>query len=635
MDRFRKFWRKIKEWLSTLKNMKIRTRRRLAVTAIAGAAAYLIVHFLWPEALPDIRPVEVPLISYTEFFSHVEKGAVQDVMIRPEVMIGRLKSGTVIATRINSTLATPVHDLRTHNVTFAFGPTPSEVESKGSGNYAGLLLVFLGLVWAYFFLRGIGPQGEIYLKFWQGRASRYSQKAGSITFADVAGVDEAKIELEEVVAFLKNPEEFQELGSRIPKGVLLVGPPGTGKTLLARAVAGEAGVPFHAMSGSDFVELWVGNGAKRIRGLFDQARSKMPSIVYIDEIDSIGSKRTATTASGGDREYQQATNALLTELDGFDKYPGVVFMASTNNPGNLDEALLRPGRLDRHVVVQLPDAKGREAILRVHTRKIPLAPDIDLVTLALGTPGFSGADLAGIANEAAIAASREKPPAKKVTMRHFMLAKDRLLMGAERKSLIVTDEDKWRTAYHEVGHAFVALRTSGSDPVEKVSVMPRGRTLGVTVQLPPADRHHYKKSFLTAKLAVMMGGRAAEEIFFANDASAGAESDIEQATALASNMVCLWGMSKLGLFAMKRQTGGIYLDRGGSGLYSCSPDFAARADEEIRILLHDALVKARAIITAEHALVEKITRELFLKTELSGVEIKNIIDEHASSLDSP
>ncbi len=633
MDRFKKFLHKVKERILSLKNMKIRTRRRIWVTAIAGVTAYLLVHFYWPDALPNIRSIEVPLISYTEFFDHVERGEVQDVVIRPDVMVGRLKSGTVIATRINSTLATPVYDLRKHNVIISFGPKPTDADQQGQANYAGLLCIFIGIIWAYFFFWGIGPLGEIYLKPWQGRAGRYGEKEKRITFADVAGVDEAKTELQEVVDFLKNPQEFRELGGKIPHGALLIGPPGTGKTLLARAVAGEAGVPFHAMSGSDFVEMWVGQGARRVRALFDRARSQMPCIVYIDEIDSVGSKRSATTSSGGDREYQQTTNALLTELSGFEQYPDLVFMASTNNPGNLDEALLRPGRLDRHIMVPLPDAKGREAILKVHTKKIPLAPDVDLVTIALGTPGFSGADLAHIANEAALAASREKPPAKKVTMRHFMLAKDRVLMGAERKSLIVTDADKLRTAYHEVGHAFVALRTQGSDPVEKVSVMPRGNSLGVTVQLPPADRHHYTKSFLTARLAVMMGGRAAEETFYPSDVSAGAEMDIAMATTLASSMVCQWGMSeKLGLIALKKSAGGIYVNRESGGMYNCSPDLAARADEEIRILLDTALNTARSVITAERALVEKISRELFLKTELSGVEIQKITEAHSASL---
>ncbi|MBI4068492.1 ATP-dependent zinc metalloprotease FtsH [Candidatus Kaiserbacteria bacterium] len=634
MEKLKKFLRKVKARVLSLKNMKIRTRRRIWVTAIAAATAYLLVHFYWPEALPNIRSIEVPLISYTEFFDHVEKGEVQDVVIRPDVMVGRLKSGTVIATRINSTLATPVYDLRKYNVVISFGPTPADADQQGKANYAGLLCIFIGLIWAYFFFWGIGPQGEIFLKFWQSRANRYSEKEkGRITFADVAGVDEAKTELEEVVAFLKNPQEFQELGGKIPKGVLLMGPPGTGKTLLARATAGEAGVPFHSMSGSDFVEMWVGMGAKRVRGLFDRARSQMPCIVYIDEIDSLGTKRSATISSGGDREYQQTTNALLTELDGFDKYPGVVFMASTNNPGNLDEALLRRGRLDIHIVVPLPDAKGREAILKVHTRKMPLATDVDLVMIALGTPGFSGADLAHIANEAALTASREKPPSKKIAMRHFMLAKDRLLMGVERKSLIVTDADKLRTAYHEVGHAFVALRTQGSDPVEKVSVMPRGNSLGVTIQLPPADRHHYTKSFLTARLAVMMGGRAAEEAFYPSDVSAGAEMDIAMATTLASSMVCQWGMSEtLGLIALKKSAGGIYVNRESGGMYNCSPDLAARADDEIRVLLATALNTARSIIENERGLVEKISRELFLKTELSGVEIQKIIEAHSASL---
>jgi len=502
--------------------------------------------------------------------------------------------------------------------------TPAE-EAAGERSFSVLYLLLIFFVWAYFFFWGLGPKGEIHLKFWQSRAKRYQTETTRITFADVAGINEVKAELQEVVDFLKNPEEFHSLGGKIPKGVLLVGPPGTGKTLLARAIAGEAGVPFHFMSGSDFVQMFVGVGAMRIRSLFDKAKAQVPCIIYIDEIDSVGSKRSHDV-SGGNREYQQTTNALLVELDGFDKHPGIVFIASTNNPQNLDDALLRPGRIDRHIVVPNPDAVGRQAILAIHTRRIPLAPDVDLAAIALGTPGFSGADLANLANEAALAASRERPPVKKVGMRHFMFAKDKVMIGAERTSLTVTAADKRRTAYHEVGHAFIAMRTAGSDPVEKISIMPRGRTLGVMIQLPSADRHHYTKSFLASKMIVMMGGRAAEEIFFgADDVSAGAESDIEEATRLASSMVCRWGMSDLGPLTLKRLTGGAYIDRGGS-VYDCSPAFAARADEEIKSMLGDALGKARAIIEQERSVVVRIAETLCERTELSGAEIQSIID---------
>ncbi|MGH7247786.1 MAG: ATP-dependent zinc metalloprotease FtsH, partial [Pseudomonadota bacterium] len=398
-----------------------------------------------------------------------------------------------------------------------------------------LLLIGVGI----FFMRQMQGGGGRAMGFGKSRARLLTEKVGRITFEDVAGIDEAKQELEEIVEYLKDPQKFQRLGGKIPKGVLLVGSPGTGKTLLARAIAGEANVPFFSISGSDFVEMFVGVGASRVRDLFEQGKKNAPCIVFIDEIDAVGRHRGAGLGGGHD-EREQTLNQLLVEMDGFESNEGVILVAATNRPDVLDPALLRPGRFDRRVVVGRPDVKGREMILKVHTRKTPLADDVDLVVLARGTPGFAGADLANLVNEAALWAARQGR--KFVTMADFETSKDKVMMGAERRSLILSDEEKKNTAYHEAGHALVAAMTPGADPLHKVTIIPRGMALGVTMQLPIDDKHTYTKEFLESQLAVLMGGRAAEEIFL-NHITTGAGNDIERATEIARQMVCEWGMS--------------------------------------------------------------------------------------------
>ncbi len=611
-------WLRVKAFASRLFTMRVRTRRRLYLTIVAGTLCWATVHFLWPETRKPEPVIQVPIVSYTEFMSKVTAQEIKAVVISPDVLIGVLKNGNQIAVRINSTFVNPVSELRGHgvDVTFASSIGAPTVQP----NYATLVLFAIFLMWVYLYFRGIGPQGEFDLKFWKS-----SRDAKTLpTFADVAGMDEAKAELQRVVKFLKFPQRFTLLGGKVPKGILLIGPPGTGKTLLARAVAGEAGVPFHAMNGADFTYMFVGVGAHRVRELFAKAKAQMPCIVYIDEVDSIAAKRTAVS-SGGDREYQQTTNALLSELDGFDKYPEIIFMASTNNPENLDDAFMRSGRISKKITVPPPDARGREAILKVHTRTTPLAEDVELALLALSIPGFTGADIKVLVEEAANAASEEDPPAQKVAQRHLMKVRDDMMLGGARRSLTLSEADKRRTAYHEIGHALVAMYTTGTDPVEKVSIVPRTTSLGVMLQLPESDRHHFPESVLKARLDVLMGGRAAEAVFFGGDMSAGADEDIRMATRIAMGMVCFWGMSVLGPTRLKERTGGAHLNRDGPEMYTCSQHTAALADDEIRKLCTQAFENARALLEKHRVHVVAVAEELFKRSELSGREIRAII----------
>jgi cell division protease FtsH len=615
MTWLRKIALKIIGLIVRIRGMSVRSQYRLYATIFAIFLSWMAIHFLWPSVtLPEktgAEVVQITPVSYTELIAKIKNYEVAEIQISSGAIVAVLKSGAFVTTRLDSRIAPPIDMFQAHKVEIVFTDGSKSAIETESYNYTPLLIILIWGVWGYFFFKVIGPRGEF--RFWFTKNKRaYSQT----TFADVAGVDEAKAELQEIVDFLRNPDK----GISVPKGTLLVGPPGTGKTLLARAVAGESGVPFHYMAGSEFVEMFVGQGARRVRNLFDKAKEKTPCIIYIDEIDSVGAKKS-DSPTGGTQEYNQTTNQLLTELDGFDQYPDVIMIASTNHPERLEPALIRSGRFGNHVIVALPDARGREEILKVHTRKVFLAPDVDLVAISLGTPGFSGADLANIVLEAGRCSKRENPLSKKaiISMRHFADAKDKIMMGAERKSLVVTDEDRMRTAYHEVGHAIVAIRTPGTDPVEKVSVMPRGRSLGVTIQLPSADRHHYTKNFLLARMAVMMGGRAAEEIFYDSNISAGAESDIEEATKLASNMVCRWGMGSVGPLTLKKQTSN-------NSVYNCSPDLAYKADEEIQKLVVEALDIALNVIKKERSVVKYISEELFEKTDLSGEEIQQIID---------
>jgi cell division protease FtsH len=434
-------------------------------------------------------------------------------------------------------------------------------------------------------------------------------------------VDEAKEELKEIIEFLREAQKFQKLGGRIPKGVLLVGPPGTGKTLLARAVAGEANVPFFSISGSDFVEMFVGVGASRVRDLFEQGKKNAPCIIFIDEIDAVGRHRGAGLGGGHD-EREQTLNQLLVEMDGFESNEGVILIAATNRPDVLDPALLRPGRFDRRVVVSLPDIGGREEILRVHTRKIPLADDVNLSILARGTPGFSGADLANMVNEAALNAARHNR--KTVLMYDFELAKDKVLMGAERRSMILTDEDKKVTAYHEAGHALVAAMSPNSDPLHKVTIIPRGMALGVTMQLPETDKHNYTRDYLETRIAVLMGGRLAEEMFL-NQMSTGAGNDIERATDLARKMVCEWGMSELGPLTFGKKEEQIFLGREIAQHRDFSEDTALKIDAEVLRFVNDSYTRAKNILDDHRDALERIALALLEREVLDAAEIQLLI----------
>ena len=487
-------------------------------------------------------------INFSQFMTDVDQGNVREVTITGMEVRGKHRNdNSSFHTTVPANYPDMIKTLRDKGVNINIRDI-----SNGSwplqllGTWAPLVL--LAALW-FFMIRQMQTGGNKALSFGKSRARLLSMQQKKVTFKDVAGVDEAKEELKEIIEFLREAQKFQKLGGRIPKGVLLVGPPGTGKTLLARAVAGEANVPFFSISGSDFVEMFVGVGASRVRDLFEQGKKNAPCIIFIDEIDAVGRHRGAGLGGGHD-EREQTLNQLLVEMDGFESNEGVILMAATNRPDVLDPALLRPGRFDRRVVVSRPDVRGREEILRVHTRKIPLADDVDLSVLARGTPGFSGADLANMVNEAALAAARQNR--KAVLMYDFELAKDKVLMGVERKSLLLSEEEKRNTAFHEAGHALVAAKLPNSDPLHKVTIIPRGMALGVTMQLPIDDRHNYYKNYLETEIAILMGGRLAEELFL-SQMSTGAGNDIERATELARKMVCEWGMSDLGPLTFRQE----------------------------------------------------------------------------------
>ncbi len=485
----------------------------------------------------------------------------------------------------------------------------------------GPFLLLIGF-WIYI-MRNAGG-GNRAFSFGKSRAKLFSSDKPKTSFADVAGVDEAKEELEEVIEFLKQPKKFQRLGGKVPKGVLLLGPPGTGKTLLAKAVAGEAGVPFFSMSGSDFVEMFVGVGASRVRDLFVQGKAKAPCILFIDEIDAVGRHRGAGLGGGHD-EREQTLNALLVEMDGFDANEGVIVMAATNRPDVLDPALLRPGRFDRRIIVNMPDVKGREAILKVHTRKMPLAPDVGLQKLARGTPGFSGADLEALANEAALRAARRN--AKKIFSEDFEYAVDRIVMGIERRSMVITPEEKNLTAIHESGHAIVGIMIPDSDPVHKVSIVPRGHALGVTSFLPIDDRHNYSFEYCRGVLARLLGGRASE-VLFLDTLSTGAGNDLEKATALARKMVCEWGMSKdIGPVSLGHNSEPIFLGRDMGRIRDFSEHTARLIDSEIKQFVEDGYGRALEILTGYRDVVERLTELLLEKETVSSDEISELLGE--------
>jgi cell division protease FtsH len=501
-----------------------------------------------------------------------------------------------------------------------------KVQEESGGNFIWPMLItwapllFIIAIWI-FMLRQMQSGGNKALSFGKSRAKLLNNQQKRVTFKDVAGVEEAKEELQEIIEFLKEPQKFQKLGGRIPKGVLMMGPPGTGKTLLARAIAGEANVPFFSISGSDFVEMFVGVGASRVRDLFEQGKKNAPCIIFIDEIDAVGRHRGAGLGGGHD-EREQTLNQLLVEMDGFESNDGVILIASTNRPDVLDPALLRPGRFDRRVVVSRPDVRGREGILKVHTRKIPLGEDVDISVIARGTPGFTGADLANLVNEAALNAARYNK--KLVAMNDFELAKDKVLMGAERKSMVISNEEKRVTAYHEAGHTLVGLKVPNADPVHKVTIIPRGMALGVTQQLPEGDRHNYSQEYLLGQIAILMGGRIAEDTFLGS-ITTGASNDIERATELARAMVCEYGMSEMGPLTFGKKEEQIFLGREIAQHRDFSEDTAIKIDEQVKKIVTAQFERAKAIIEENRDTMIRLAECLLERESLDGVEIRRIV----------
>ena len=570
-----------------------------------------------------------PEIVFSEFVSAVEKGDVLEVTIQGHNIQGKYKTGERFRTFAPND-PDLVKMLREKKVRIAAKP---EDESPW---YMVLLvnwfpmLLLIG-VWI-FFMRQMQVGGGKAMSFGKSRAKLLSENQHKVTFSDVAGVDEAKEELQEIIAFLKDPKKFTKLGGRIPKGCLLVGPPGTGKTLLARAIAGEAGVPFFSISGSDFVEMFVGVGASRVRDLFVQGKKSGPCIIFIDEIDAVGRHRGAGLGGGHD-EREQTLNQLLVEMDGFEANEGVILIAATNRPDVLDPALLRPGRFDRRVVVPRPDVKGREGILRVHIRKVPLAPDVDISVLARGTPGFTGADLENLVNEAALLAARNNKD--KVDMGDFEVAKDKVLMGSERKSMIISDEEKRITAYHEAGHALVAKLLPGTDPVHKVTIIPRGMALGLTQQLPIDEKHTYPREYLLSNLTILFGGRVAEELVL-HHMTTGAGNDIEKATELAHRMVCEWGMSeKLGPMTFGKKEEQIFLGRDFTQQQDYSEGTAVEIDAEVRRIIVDCYQRAKNLLSDNLELLHKIAQKLLEKEVLDGSEIDALVREYGGNGGDP
>ncbi len=558
-------------------------------------------------------------LAFSDFITAVDSGKINAVTIQGNEVYGKFTDGKDFRTYKPSD-AMLSETLLAKKVSINAKPE-EEKFSWFSIFISWFPLLFLVGIWI-FFMRQMQVGGGKAMSFGKSRAKLLTEAQGKITFEDVAGIEEAKEELEEIISFLKDPKKFTKLGGRIPKGVLLMGPPGTGKTLLARAIAGEAGVPFFSISGSDFVEMFVGVGASRVRDLFVQGKKSAPCIIFIDEIDAVGRHRGAGLGGGHD-EREQTLNQLLVEMDGFESNEGVILIAATNRPDVLDPALLRPGRFDRQVVVPRPDVKGREMILKVHAKKVPLSPEVDLGVIARGTPGFSGADLSNVVNEAALLAARKNKNV--VEMIDFDDAKDKVLMGVERRSMVISDDEKKNTAYHEAGHTLVAKLIPGTDPVHKVSIIPRGRALGVTMQLPIEDKHSYTKESLLDRIAVLMGGRAAEEIIF-NSMTTGAGNDIERATEIARKMVCEWGMSeKLGPVTFGKKDEQIFLGREMATQKNFSEATAVEIDGEIRRIVEQNYSRVIRLLSANVDILHLISKELIEKENLTGDEVDAII----------
>ncbi len=613
------------------RNQKMVPERRGFRGGLIWVALFLItlllVSVLWNREAGEVE------ILYSDFYRQIAKGNLESVTIDQREVHGEFKTPITVSDK--SGQAREVKKFKTW-LTAEDADLPEKIwevdktvkiGAKGEkSNWGGFLLstmlpilFLIGIM--VLLMRQMEAGGNRAFSFGRSRAKLITGDRPKVTFEDVAGADEAKEELQEIIEFLKDPRKFQRLGGRIPKGALLLGPPGTGKTLLARAVAGEAGVPFFSISGSDFVEMFVGVGAARVRDLFEQGKKHAPCIIFIDEIDAVGRHRGAGLGGGHD-EREQTLNQLLVEMDGFESNEGVILLAATNRPDVLDPALLRPGRFDRQIVVDMPDLNGREGILKVHTRKIPLADDVDLRTIARGTPGLSGADLANIVNEAALLAARRNR--KQVTMADFEEAKDKVMMGPERKSLLLSDEERRRVAYHEAGHALVASLVPEADPLHKVTIIPRGRALGMTSQLPLDDRHNFSRSMLMAEIAVLLGGREAERAIF-NDLTTGAKTDIDKASDIARKMVCEWGMSDLGPLSFGRKEEQIFLGREIAQHRDYSEQTAVLIDKEVRKIVDEASSRASKIINDNIDKLNALARALLDREILDREQIEKVL----------
>jgi cell division protease FtsH len=560
-------------------------------------------------------------ISFSQLLNAVDAGDVRDVVIQGPEIHGTYKDGHSFQTYAPNDPSL-IQKLYQKNVNITARPQQNDVPWFVSLLISWLPILAMIGVWIFLSRQMQGAGGKA-LGFGKSRAKLLTEAHGRVTFEDVAGVDEAKQDLQEIVEFLRDPGKFQRLGGRIPRGVLLVGPPGTGKTLLARAIAGEANVPFFTISGSDFVEMFVGVGASRVRDMFEQAKKNAPCIIFIDEIDAVGRHRGAGLGGGHD-EREQTLNQLLVEMDGFESNEGVILIAATNRPDVLDPALLRPGRFDRRVVVDRPDINGRLGILKVHTRNIPVDETVNLLAIARGTPGFAGADLSNLVNEAALIAARRNK--KKVDMGDFEFAKDKVLMGAERKSMMLTDDEKTITAYHEAGHALIACFTAGADPLHKVTIIPRGRALGLTMQLPTEDKYTYKKQYVETQIAILMGGRVAEELT-QNDITTGAGNDIERATEMARRMVCEWGMSELGPLSFGSKDEPVFLGREFQQRSEYSQETAVRIDREVSRIVQDGYERAKKILVEFRLVLDRISHDLLERETLDGEEVYRTIRE--------
>jgi cell division protease FtsH len=597
-----------------------------AKTILIWMVFILLALVVWRVITPGAQSAKVTDISYSELMANAANSNIKELTLDLSAnsydIEGEYRDtgGHFHATIFKEAAPDLVKELREK------GNINIHVKEVTHGDWVNILISVLPFVaiigfWI-FMMRQMQAGGNKAMSFGKSRARLLTAQQKKATFKDVAGIDEAKEELQEIIDFLKDPQKFQKLGGRIPKGVLLVGPPGTGKTLLARAIAGEANVPFFSISGSDFVEMFVGVGASRVRDLFEQGKKNAPCIIFIDEIDAVGRHRGAGLGGGHD-EREQTLNALLVEMDGFESNEGVILIAATNRPDVLDPALLRPGRFDRRVVVPRPDIKGREEILRVHMRKVPLSDDVDISVLARGTPGFSGADLANLVNEAALWAARQNR--KSAIMMDFEMSKDKVLMGVERRSMILSDEEKKNTAFHEAGHALVAAMTPGTDPLHKVTIIPRGMALGVTMQLPIDDKHTYTKDYLEGTLIVLMGGRSAEEIVLGH-ITTGAGNDIERASEIARKMVCDWGMSELGPLSFGKKEEAIFLGREINQHRDYSESTAVRIDDQVQKIIMNAYQGARNILTSHRDALDRIALALLEREVLDANEIAMLID---------